>query len=94
MKRNNVIINVNYTDNKNEFITRYIGKSITDDFNVFKQKSKLINRLYYTTNNTTELSFIPYIRNNAYSGITITNMTNSNFIIFNYIYWIQVTCWK
>jgi len=76
-------LNVNFTDNKTAYNTRNISKRLSDAFDVYKTNQKLQNVLYYTTNNTEQVGFIPYTQNNRYSGITITRMTDSSFNLLN-----------
>lgn len=72
-------LSINYTDNKTAYYIRDVTQRISSAFSVFKTKSRLMDILYYTTNTTQQLDFIPYIPNSVYSGITMTVMTNVNF---------------
>lgn len=43
----------------------------------FKAPTFLIDTLYYNINHVEQLDFIPHVKNNAYSGITVTHLTDA-----------------
>lgn len=56
----------------------YIEPALRKIYKKYLKNEKLVTTLYYTTNTTEQLNFIPYIPNSVFSGLTMTYMTTDN----------------
>jgi len=72
---------VNRTDDKWRTISQWIINFFYNKLNTLKTPSILTDTLYYTVNNTEQLSFTYTVGNSPYSGITTTYMTNKKYEI-------------
>ena len=73
----------NRTDDQTRSMSQMILSMIGVRAITLKNPSYLIDTLYYTTLNTENLTFIPFLSttDSPFSGITVTHMTSSAYVI-------------